>query len=139
MHANPSPLLRRPLASRAESVAGIPHCVETLKKRADFLRLRKGRKFTTSFFILRALPSDVAGSAAIRVGYTVTTKCGNAVVRNRIKRRLRALVRELFPEHAKAGYDYLLVALDSAKPSAADSDPAQLREAMTKAITRIHA
>jgi ribonuclease P protein component len=120
-------------------VAGVSHCVETLKKRADFLRLRKGRKFTTSFFILRALPSDVAGSGAIRVGYTVTTKCGNAVVRNRIKRRLRALVRELFPEHAKTGYDYLLVALDSAKPSAAECEPAQLREAMAKAITRIHA
>lgn len=113
--------------------------IATLKKRADFLRLRKGRKFTTSFFILRALPTDIEGSQAIRVGYTVTTKCGNAVTRNRIKRRLRALVRELFPMHAKAGYDYLLVALDSAKPGAAECNPSQLRDALSKAITRIHA
>ena len=75
--------------------------ITTLKNRADFLRLRHGRKFTTPYFILRAAPSDVAGQAGARVGYTVTTKCGNAVLRNRTKRRLRALVAEIFPENAK--------------------------------------
>lgn len=112
--------------------------VSTLKKRADFLRLRRGKKFTTPFFVLRALPVDDA-STAVRVGYTVTTKCGNAVTRNRIKRRLRALVREIAPELAKPGHDYLLVALDSAKPSAADAEYGDLREAMNRAFNRIHA
>lgn len=69
-----------------------------------------------------------------RVGYTVTTKCGNAVVRNRIKRRLRALVRELFPTHARAGYDYVLIALAQADPSAADADYDTLRTALQRVL-----
>ncbi len=112
--------------------------ITTLKKRADFLRLKQGRKYTTPYFILRAAPSDIAGQAGARVGYTVTTKCGNAVVRNRIKRRLRALVRELYPTAAKPGHDYILIALDKAKPSAAEAEFADLRAAMGKAITAIH-
>lgn len=112
--------------------------ISTLKHRADFLRLRRGRKYVTSAFILRGLALEVPDTPTIRVGYTVTTKCGNAVVRNRIKRRLRALVRELFPQHAKPGFDYLLVALDSAKPNAADMEFAALRAAMEKAIIGVH-
>ncbi len=45
----------------------------------------------------------------IRVGFTVTKKIGNAVVRNRMKRRLRALVRETFPIHGIAGADHVLI------------------------------
>lgn len=111
--------------------------ITTLKNRADFLRLRRGAKFMTPYFILRAAPSDVAGQQGARVGYTVTTKCGNAVIRNRIKRRLRALVRDLFPDHARAGYDYILIALDNAKPSAAEAPIADLRAAMARAVTEI--
>ncbi len=111
--------------------------ITTLKQRADFLRLRQGAKATTPFFILRVLASPEA-NGAIRVGYTVTTKCGNAVVRNRIKRRLRALVRELFPAHAKPGCDYLFVALDRAKPNAAEAQFDALRNAMEQALTRVH-
>ena len=112
--------------------------ITTLKNRADFLRLRNGRKFTTPYFILRAAHSDIAGQEGARVGYTVTTKCGNAVLRNRTKRRLRALVAEIFPDSAKAGHDYILIALDKAKPNAAEADYADLRAAMTKAIAGVH-
>lgn len=112
--------------------------ITTLKARADFVRLRKGRKFITPYFILRGGASPVEGQATARVGYTVTTKCGNAVVRNRIKRRLRALVRELFPTHAKAGHDYILIALDKAKPSSADAPFDEVRVAVTRAIQGIH-
>lgn len=107
--------------------------ITTLKKRSDFLRIRRGRKYVTPYFILRELKSDPPQPGA-RVGYTVTTKCGNAVTRNRIKRRLRALVRELFPEHAVAGQDYVIIALDGANPSAADAPYEALREAMKKAL-----
>lgn len=112
--------------------------ITTLKNRADFLRLRTGKKFVTPYFILRAAPSHLAGQEGARVGYTVTTKCGNAVTRNRIKRRLRALVAELFPEHANAGHDYILIALDKAKPSAAEVEFEALRGAMKRAITGVH-
>lgn len=109
--------------------------ITTLKKRSDFLRLRRGRKFMTPYFIVRSAPADVSIGEAARVGYTVTTQCGNAVARNRIKRRLRALVRELFPGHAKAGHDYILIALAGAKPDAAMASFDDLRAAMKRALT----
>lgn len=111
--------------------------ITTLKTRADFLRLRRGHKFTSPFFILRYGRADVALPDAARVGYTVTTQCGNAVVRNRIKRRLRALVAELFPQHAKAGTDYIFIALAHVSPSAADAPYAALREAMQRALMSV--
>ena len=109
--------------------------VLTLQKRADFLRLRHGKKFTTPYFILRSGPADVPLGNAVRVGFTVTTKCGNAVLRNRTKRRLRALVRELFPTHAQAGTDYMFVALAGVTPSVADAPYEALRAAMVRALT----
>jgi len=110
----------------------------TLRKRSDFVRLRRGRKAVTPFFVVRAAQSDLPDTNLARVGYTVTTKCGNAVVRNRVKRRLRALVAELFPAHAKAGYDYVVIALDNAQPSAAHASFADLRAAMQQAMRVVH-
>lgn len=104
--------------------------ITTLKKRADFLRLNRGRKFVADHFILRYAAGE---GAQTRVGYTVTTKCGNAVVRNRIKRRLRALVRE-HRELALAGTDYVFIARADVKPGAGDVDIASLREAVAKAF-----
>lgn len=105
--------------------------IQTIKARADFLRLNRGRKSVSPFFILRS----GAGPApdAVRVGYTVTTKCGNAVVRNRIKRRLRALVRECEASF-KPGNDYVFIAIAGAKPNAADADYDALREAMRRVL-----
>lgn len=111
----------------------MPH-ITTLKNRSDFLRLRRGRKAMTPYFILRSAPSDVPLGDAARVGYTVTTQCGNAVIRNRIKRRLRAVVRELFPEQAKPGHDYILIALAKVKPDAATATYDDLRAAMKRAL-----
>lgn len=112
--------------------------ITSLKARADFLRLRNGRKAMAAYFILRGAPSNVPAQTCVRVGYTVTTKCGNAVVRNRIKRRLRALVREIFPTAARAGHDYIIIARNDAKPSAAEVDFDQLRQAMLRAMTNMH-
>lgn len=105
--------------------------IQTIKARADFLRLNRGRKSVSPFFILRSGQGPSAD--AVRVGYTVTTKCGNAVVRNRIKRRLRALVRE-FQDHFNPGTDYVFIAIAGAKPSAADASYEELRIAMQRVI-----
>ena len=106
----------------------------TLKKRADFVRLNRARKIMAEYFILRCGPATAEGLTEF--GYTVTVKCGNAVVRNRIKRRLRALVRELAPELAKPGMAYNFIARADAKPNAAEVDHTLLREDMRKALLR---
>ncbi len=110
--------------------------VFTLTKRADFLRLNRGRKFIADEVIVRAAANPDATAAYARVGYTVTTKCGSAVVRNRIKRRLRALVRELAP-HVQAGMDYVLIARADVTPNAALVESATLRASLERAFTRI--
>jgi ribonuclease P protein component len=87
--------------------------VETIKKRSDFLSAAaKGKKFITGTFILQILarPEDhpVTGKEP-RFGYTVTKKMGNAVTRNRIKRRLREAVRNVALRHAASGHDYVVI------------------------------
>ena len=108
----------------------------TLLKRSDFLRLNRGQKYVAPCFILRALPqlNPVEGC---RVGSTVTTKCGNAVVRNRTKRRLRALMRELLPVHGRSGTDYVIIARADVAPSSADITISELRAQLEKALTYI--
>ena len=113
----------------------MPSSVITLKNRADFLRLNRGRKYVTDYFILRYGPSGAEGA---RIGYTVTTKCGNAVIRNRIKRRLRALAAELLPELGQSGTDYVLIARADAKPNAAEVEAPLLKAALVKALTQAH-
>lgn len=116
----------------------MPHSlsITTLKKRADFLRLNKGGKRVTPYFILRYLPSGIEGS---RVGLTVTAKCGNAVARNRIKRRLRAAVRAVMPQHAAGGMDYVLIARAEAADKLCNDDFRRLCDALVGALSAIHA
>jgi ribonuclease P protein component len=59
-------------------------------------------------FVLLVRPRD-DGDSTMRVGFTVTKKIGNAVVRNRMKRRFRALARETLPELGIAGADHVLI------------------------------
>ena len=59
-------------------------------------------------FVLLVRPRGDDDST-MRVGFTVTRKIGNAVVRNRMKRRFRALAREALPEHGIAGADHVLI------------------------------
>jgi len=84
--------------------------VPTLKKRSDFLRLRSGKRFATRTLVLQSKKSiqPLKGQEP-RIGYTVTKKVGNAVVRNRIRRRLRAAAREVFAYKARKNHDYVVI------------------------------
>ncbi len=84
----------------------------TLKKRRDFLRAaRSGVKSVTDGVILQARPNADAEASAdgIRVGFTVSRKVGNAVARNRARRRLRAAAERVLAENAERGRDYVLI------------------------------
>lgn len=85
-----------------------------LRKRAEFLALRTGEKRYGSFFLLevkkRDLPLEVMEQTPPRIGFTVTRKNGNAVKRNRIKRRLREALRVGLTCNMDAGTDYVIVA-----------------------------
>ena len=89
--------------------------IATLKHRAEFLRLRNGARCATSGFVLEGKPRAGFGEAAAvpvtaRFGFTVSKQVGGAVERNRIKRRLKAAVRDVLLEHARHDYDYVLIA-----------------------------
>lgn len=86
-----------------------------LKRRAEFLRVAGTRlKWVAPGLILQARrqaidDSQAEGSLPVRVGFTVSRKVGNAVVRNRARRRLRAAVEQVFPEHAAPGVDFVVI------------------------------
>ena len=70
--------------------------------------------------------------AGLRVGFTVTKKIGNAVVRNRMKRRLRALARELLPTMGIAGADHVLIG----RSGGIERDFATLRDEFKRALAK---
>jgi ribonuclease P protein component len=122
--------------------AGTPNVkvkVSRLIKRADFLRLNRGRKWAAAGLVLQMAetpPADPPQSKAtdIRVGFTVTKKVGNAVVRNRAKRRLREAARAVLPLYATPGHDYVLIGRDATltRPFAT------LVEDLKQALRKVH-
>lgn len=79
-----------------------------LKKRAEFLAMRKGTKRRGKYFLLEILEKHNNADTP-RVGFTVTKRQGNAVKRNRIRRRLKEAVRLSTYKYMQAGHDYVLV------------------------------
>lgn len=87
--------------------------MDRLRKRVDFLRAQqKGVRRSAGCLTLEccATPDEAAKPDGLRVGFTASRKVGNAVARNRAKRRLRAAAAALLPLLAKGGNDYVLVA-----------------------------
>jgi ribonuclease P protein component len=79
-----------------------------LKKRREFLHVAKGSKAVRAGVVVQARRLD--GSLHCGTGFTATKKVGNAVVRNRAKRRLREAARLLLPLHGRPGFDYVFIA-----------------------------
>src|SRR5262250_1291493 len=81
--------------------------MERLKQRADFLAASAGTKVPAAAFVLQA--RDRGDDNPPRVGFTVSKKVGDAVERNRVRRRLREVVRLSAAERMRAGTDYVLI------------------------------
>ncbi len=108
--------------------------LETLRNRPDFLRAASARRQGTGGFLVQARQRG-DDSPLVRVGYTASKKIGNAVLRNRAKRRLREVVRTVLPAAAVPGWDYVLVA----KPGVTVvRDFALLLEDLRAALRQIH-
>lgn len=116
---------------RSAVISVVP--VETLKTRVDFVAAAKGRRMACPAFLLQARQAASDGPA--RVGFTCSKKVGNAVTRNRAKRRLRAIARAVLPAHARPGWDYVLVGRPGATVS---HDFAALCHDLETALVRLH-
>jgi ribonuclease P protein component len=81
--------------------------MERLRQRADFLAAASGSRASATAFLLQARKR--AENGPVRFGFTVSKKVGNAVERNRIRRRLRELVRISATGRTQTGHDYVLV------------------------------
>lgn len=115
--------------------------VGRLKRRADFLRVAAvRRKWAAPGLILQvAAQPEPATEAirpeAIRVGFTASRKVGNAVKRNRARRRLKALVREMIASGANPGLDLVLIA----RPATVDRPFDELRRDLQQSLQRTKA
>ncbi|MEO1153747.1 MAG: ribonuclease P protein component [Pseudomonadota bacterium] len=109
-------------------------CLRVLTKRADFLRASRGPRVAKPGFVLQGR-NRADDTAQIRVGYTCSKKVGNAVARNRAKRRLREIARLILPQQGSPGWDYVLVG--RAGTTATLPFP-QLQSDLQAALTRLH-
>ncbi|WP_306154594.1 ribonuclease P protein component [Roseovarius sp. MMSF_3281] len=109
-------------------------CLETLKKRGDFLLAARARKQGTKAMMVQGRERD-DGDPAIRVGFTCSKKVGNAVARNRAKRRLREVARLVLPGQGKPGWDYVLI---GRKEATAERDFEDLKGDLKFALKRLH-
>ena len=109
--------------------------VARLTRRPEFQRVsRLGRRAALPGLVLQALrrPGDGDG-AAIRLGLTASKKVGGAVERNRARRRLRALAREVLPAMGAPGHDYVIVA----RRETVKREWLRLKDDLETALTRL--
>ena len=111
MTANTPPIAT---AESGSGESGVPASdIEVIRKRPDFLAANRGKRFVTPGFILlahkRRADHPAASPDAVRYGITVTKKIGNAVTRNRMKRRFRALLAEMLPKYGMTGADHIMI------------------------------
>ena len=109
--------------------------IETMRKRSDFLATARGKRQHMPGFVLQARKRPTQDKDIARVGYTCTKKVGNAVARNRAKRRLRALARAVMPMHARSDHDYVLI---GRAEITANYDFADMCRDLVRALSVVH-
>lgn len=103
--------------------------LKTLRLRSEFLAANRGLRVARPDFVLLARPNQGLGK---RFGVTVTKKIGNAVVRNRMKRRLRELARQTLPTEGLPDHDHVLIG----REGGVERDFAAMRDELSAALVR---
>ena len=103
--------------------------LSVMRRRADFLAANRGLRVARPGFVLLAQPNGGQGK---RYGITVTKKIGNAVVRNRMKRRFRELLWASLPEHGLPDHDHVLIG----RETGVERDYSRLGEELRAALSR---
>ena len=100
-----------PAASGIRKPPAVPFGLSVLRNRPDFLKANRGKRQAMPGFVLQARRRDLAepSETDVRVGFTCSKKVGNAVARNRAKRRLREIARLVLPVEGRPGWDYVLI------------------------------
>lgn len=106
--------------------------LETLKSSKDFQRAKSGLFFRSKSFLLQAYEDKSYNK--VRVGYTVSKQNGNAVVRNKIKRRLRVIAKNIIGEYGIKNWNYVIIG----KKNSLIEDFKNLEFEMNTAIKKIH-
>lgn len=118
--------------------------LQHLRQRREFVNVaKKGRKYAAPGLVLQALNrlddqrsnDGLVTSSAVRIGFTVTRKVGNAVVRNRVKRRLRAVASQIPPIHFRGNFDLVLVGRAETKSRSFE----ELKQDLLKALNHVEA
>ena len=106
--------------------------LETLKSSRDFQRAKSGLFFRSKSFSLQAFEDKSCNK--VKVGYTVSKQNGNAVVRNKIKRRLRVIAKNIIGEYGIKNWNYVIIG----KKNSLIEDFKNLEFEMNTAIKKIH-
>ena len=106
--------------------------LETLKSSKDFQRAKTGLFIRSKSFLLQAYEDKSCNK--VRVGYTVSKQNGNAVVRNKIKRRLRVIAKNIIGEYGIKNWNYVIIG----KKNSLIEDFKNLELEMNTAIKKIH-
>ncbi|WP_254695402.1 ribonuclease P protein component [Oceanicola sp. D3] len=119
-----------------ESPAAVFACLEIMKQRAEFLACAKGRRVHCPGFVVQGRRrGEDDGAGGVRVGFTCSKKVGNAVARNRAKRRLREIARAVLPGAGRAGWDYVLIGRAG---ETAARDFALMQDELRAALEKLH-
>ncbi|MFP4274214.1 MAG: ribonuclease P protein component, partial [Paracoccaceae bacterium] len=108
--------------------------LDILRKRSQFLACARARRQAMPGLVVQGR-DRADGAAHVGVGFTCTKKVGNAVARNRAKRRLRAAAREVMPQMARPGWDYVLIGRAEAT---AQRPYESLKSDLARALARLH-
>ena len=125
----------QPPVPATDSAPAVSVCLSTLTKRADFLAAARGRRKGTEGFHLQARARAPGEAEGIRVGFTCSKKVGNAVARNRAKRRLREVARAVLPLSGHDGWDYVLIGRANVT---AEMPLSQMKADLVAALDAVH-